>query len=96
MEWIVAEPGISMTRLCSEPVIAEPTSLVFERIEVGEAEDDLPGLLAANAREVVNFEWNAATGELSYRTTTTTRIFSDLEHSSSQGASPAGRNCGSR
>jgi hypothetical protein len=97
MGWLAAEdPATRLAQLCSESLTGQPASLVFERIQPGDPDAELPELLAANAREVVNFEWNAATGELSYRTTTATKIFSDLERSSSRGASPVGLSCGSR
>jgi hypothetical protein len=81
---------------CSGILTDQPARLVFERISLDEADAGHPELLASHAREVVNFEWNAATGELSYRTTTATKIFSDLEHSSTQAASLAGPSCVSR
>lgn len=95
MGWLAAEDS-ALAQPCSEAVTGQPASLVFERIRLGDADTDLPELLAANAREVVNFEWNPATGELSYRTTTATKIFSDLERASTRAASPADLSCVSR
>lgn len=98
MGWLVAadHPALALAQPCSEAVTGQPASLVFERIRLGDADAELPELLAANAREVVNFEWNPATGELSYRTTTATKIFSDLERASTRAASPADLSCVSR
>jgi hypothetical protein len=97
LEWLASDASATaMTQLCSERALGQPASLVFELIQPGDSETEQAELLAAHAREIVNFEWNPATSELSYRTTTATRIFSDLERSSSQAALPAGLSCGSR
>jgi hypothetical protein len=93
--WIVADSASTMAQVCRDTLSAQPASLVFETISLEDADPGYPELPAYHAREVVNFEWNAATGELLYRTTTATKIFSDLEHFSSQDASPAGPSCGS-
>ena len=96
LDALLAQEHGNVAILCGDPVVGEPTTLVFESIQPGDVETELPELLAANAREVVNFEWNPSTGELSYRTTTSTKIFSDLERPSTQTSFQALRSCGSR
>jgi hypothetical protein len=54
--------------------------LVFEMLEPDDMDTDLPRLLATGAREVVHFEWNQATGELSFSTTAASTVFSDLQY----------------
>jgi hypothetical protein len=60
--------------------------LVFEMLEPDDMDTDLPRLLATGAREVVDFEWNQATGELSFSTTAASTVFSDLQNPASMQA----------
>ena len=80
---------------CSQPAAFRTRELVFETVELDDIDAELPRQLAASAREVVAFEWNAHTGELSYNTTAATRVFNDLAPSSPASA-PSGPSCGSR
>lgn len=80
---------------CSQTASLAGRELVFETLDPSEIDADLPRLMASSAREVVNFEWNAATGELGFSTHSTTAIFSDLA-TSSRVSSPSTRSCGSR
>lgn len=82
-----AQPCRQLTRL-------DAPDLVFERLDFPATDPDHPEL-TDSAREVVAFDWNPATGELSYSATATTRVFSDLGYATLASAA-AGRNCGSR
>ncbi len=80
-ELVASSPALVET--CSQRTGQRP-DLVFEILEPDNIEAELPRLLAMSAREVVDFEWHSATGELTFRTTAPTAVFSDLEF-------PAGR-----
>ena len=67
---------------CDQPA-APRAELVFEILEAGDGDDELPRVLATGAREVVDFDWNEATGELTFSTTATSTVFSDLQSVSS-------------
>jgi hypothetical protein len=79
---------------CRQLTTVDAPDPVFEMLEAETADLDGPQL-ADSAREVVAFEWNPATGELSYSATATTRVFSDLGYATLASAA-AFRNCGSR
>lgn len=68
--------------------------VVFETLAAADIDEDLPRLMASAAREVVTFEWNDATGELTFSTDASTEVISDLAPSS-QASSASTRNCGS-
>lgn len=74
---------------CAHRLPAGREELTFEIIPAHEADD--PAVVVAQTREVVDFDWNPATGELSYRTTTATRIFNDLEDSIQRAALSSSR-----
>lgn len=82
---------------CSHSAALAAREVVFETLDAdAEAIDaDLPRLLASGAREVVRFEWNAATGELGFNTQAGTTVFRDLASSSHASSVPI-RSCGSR
>jgi hypothetical protein len=86
--WLIADFAAT-TRLASATVCsdeaASATTLVFERIS---GDEQHPLTVHPADREIIDFEWNPESGELTYRTTTATRIFSDLE----QVASASGAN----
>src|SRR5262245_64604761 len=77
--WIAPELAREPTALtCAQSASVRPRDLVFETIEPGEVDEEEIRLLSMAGREVVSFEWNPATGELSYSTTAPTAVFSDL------------------
>jgi hypothetical protein len=78
---------------CSRPV-TQTRELVFEILDQAEIEQ-LPRHLSVGAREVVDFTWNPDTSELSYSTTTTSPVFSDLA-ANSVATDPTHRTCESR
>jgi hypothetical protein len=78
---------------CAQSAALRAKSLVFETIERGASFDE--ARLASAAREVVSFEWNPATGELSFSTSAPTGVFKDLAASSPAYLRSA-PNCGSR
>lgn len=80
---------------CSQSAALTAREVVFETLDADDIDADLPRLLASGAREVVRFEWNAATGELGFDTEARTTVFTDLA-SSSRASSASTRNCGSR
>ena len=73
---------------------AQVRDLVFETLELDA--DDLRDVeaLAAARREVVRFDWNPATGELTYDTAAPTSVFNDLAPSA--GVSAPVLSCESR
>jgi len=75
--------------VCAHYLPAGREELTFEIIPAHEAHDS--AALVAQSREVVDFDWNPGTGELSYRTTTATRIFNDLEDSIQRAALSSSR-----
>ena len=77
---------------CSQPA-AQPAELEFGMLEADDIDTDLPRLLATGAREVVDFEWNETTGELSFSTTASSAVFSDLGYPASQAAARQRPNC---
>jgi hypothetical protein len=81
-----AEPGQKNARVfaqpCGEVTFHEPRELVFETVEPGDLDADDIRRLAAGGHEVVSFQWNAGTGELTYDTSAPTGVFSDLALSS--------------
>ncbi len=96
--WIAPElvnAALPPVRHCSQSAALSRPDIVFETLDPGEIDEELPRHLANAAREVVNFEWHPATGELSFSTHARTNVFSDLAPSSSIFAASA-PNCGSR
>jgi hypothetical protein len=79
---------------CSQSIALHARELLFETIGPGEGRAS--PLLAHASREMVRFEWNPATGELSYDTDAPTGVFSDLAASSRLSDHPAPSSCGSR
>jgi hypothetical protein len=82
---------------CTQATEPQALELQFEMIEMGE-DPQLPRLAAAGARRTVAFEWNAATGELSFDTDTaaSAAMFRDLENPATRKSSLTARSCGSR
>jgi hypothetical protein len=74
---LVADTPVA--QLCDQRM-GQPAELIFEMLEPDDIDADLPRLLATRARAVVDFEWNAATGELSYSTDAASTVFSDLQY----------------
>jgi hypothetical protein len=91
---LVATRPVPTAQPCMQTAALRTRTLVFETLEPDEGGIDEGALLTAS-REVVSFEWNPATGELSYDTSATTGMFSDLA-ASSPAALRAARSCGSR
>jgi hypothetical protein len=91
-ELVTAAPA---ARPCSQPTALQARDLVFETLEVEDIDAELPRQLATASHEVVAFEWNAATGELSYTTSADAGVFSDLA-SSLPASARSGPSCGSR
>jgi len=87
---LAADPEV---QACSQPA-AHRAELVFEMLDPHDIDTNLPQALATGAREVVDFEWNEATGELSFRTTATSTVFSDLQLPTSQAFARQHLNCG--
>ena len=87
---LVANPRV---QACSQPS-GQRAELVFEMLDPHDIDTDLPRLLATGAREVVDFEWHEATGELSFRTTAASTVFSDLQYPASQAFARQRLNCG--
>jgi hypothetical protein len=95
--WIAPElvASSSGVQKCSQAAAMSRPELIFETLDAGDLDDEAPRQLASAAREVVDFQWNPATGELSFHTHATTGIFSDLAPSSAASAASA-PSCGSR
>ena len=78
--WIAADlvesPAPSPSQTCARTAAVARRELVFETIEL-EAEE-MAAVPDAVAREVVDFDWNPTTGELGFRATARTAVFSDL------------------
>ena len=96
--WVAHELDASPTvdnriQPCNQPA-GPRTELVFEMLEPDDIDTELPRLLATGAREVVDFEWNQATGELSFSTTAASTVFSDLQFPTSQASAPPHLSCG--
>jgi hypothetical protein len=87
---LVANPSV---QTCSQ-LAGHRQDLVFEMLDPRDIDTDLPRLLATGAREVVDFEWNEATGELSFSTTASSAVFSDLQYPTSQASAIRRLNCG--
>ena len=80
---------------CSHSATLVDRELVFETLAAEHIDEDVPHLAASAARDVVTFEWHAATGELTFSTDAGSPVFSDLAPSF-QASSASTRNCGSR
>ena len=96
--WVAPElleaPGLpSSAQACAQPA-AQRAELVFEMLDPADMDADLPRLLATGAREVVDFEWNETTGELSFSTTTASSVFSDLQYPTSRAFARRNLSCG--
>lgn len=79
--WLAAPtPAESRTiaQPCSQLASLEARQLVFEKIRPGDLDADDIQRIAAGTHEVVSFQWNAATGELTFDTSAPTGVFSDL------------------
>jgi hypothetical protein len=94
--WIAPElvAGSLPVQHCGQKTALQSRELTFETLDPRDIDTELPRLLASATREVVTFEWNAATGELAFSTNAASSVFSDLAASSR--ISPSARNCGSR
>ena len=93
---LAPEPlAASIALPCGLTASPEAREIVFERVQPGDVDADDIRQLAKGAREVVSFEWNAATGELTYDTTAPTGVFSDLV-SASEPSAPSPPICESR
>jgi hypothetical protein len=79
---------------CSQTSEPHDLELVFEAIELGEAELDLPRLAATGARRTVAFEWNPATGELSFSGTVPAPGFDHPQGAETQAPALLTGNCG--
>lgn len=95
--WIAPElvAGASPALPCGQAASLARRDLVFETLDPADLDTELPRLLAAGTREVVDFTWNPATSELSFTTTAPTAVFSDLALPG-QASGANSRNCGSR
>lgn len=94
--WVAPELVAAASHLvqpCGQSAAFHARELVFETLDPGERDD--PPAPAAAGREMVRFEWNPATGELSYDTSAPSGVFSDLATSSRISARHS-RSCGSR
>lgn len=94
--WIAPEllPRALPARHCAQVAAIPQRDLVFETLDPRHIDDHLPLITSSAPREVVNFEWNAATGELSFDTHSASAVFSDLAAAQvSSGSLPS---CGSR
>jgi hypothetical protein len=95
--WIAPElvdAATPVTQPCSQSAALHAREIVFETLSPGEPVDDAR-LLATASREMVRFEWNPSTGELSYDTSAAGGVFSDLA-TSSRISGPPPSSCGSR
>jgi len=63
---------------CAHSGSAYRRELVFETLDANEIDPDLPRMIASAKREAVDFEWNAATGELSFSATDNSAVFGAL------------------
>jgi hypothetical protein len=77
---------------CSQLADLRAPELMFEVLDPDRIDADRPQLLVSATREVVTFEWNATTGELSYIATAPTRMFSDLGYAT-QASAAVGPRC---
>jgi hypothetical protein len=95
--WVAPELVVSspLVQTCGQPA-GQRSELVFETLEPDDIDTELPRLMAMAAREVVDFEWHSATGELSFSTTAPSAVFSDLEFPTSRASAHQGPSCGSR
>jgi hypothetical protein len=73
---------------CGQTAALRARELVFETVEVEDIDTELPSHMAATGREVVRFEWNAETGELTFDTTAPSAIFSDLAIATAVSSAP--------
>ena len=80
-----------ITATCSQSTRIQTVDLKFEVLELVEL--DTSGTPLADNHEVVDFEWNPSTSELSYRAGPGASIFSDLAPPSDGEPLPA--SCGS-
>jgi hypothetical protein len=95
--WVAPElvAGSARVQTCSQQA-GQRSELVFETLQPDDIDSELPRLLAMAGREVVDFEWNSATGELSFSTTAPSSVFSDLGLPTSPASAHQGLSCGSR
>ena len=94
--WIAPEllPVPAQALTCAQLAALKQRELVFETLDTRNIDAELPLLTSPATREVVNFEWHAATGELSFDTHSDSAVFSDL--ASAQASSDSLPSCGSR
>ena len=99
--WIAPEivsSGIktpTLAQSCNQESRARARELVFETLAPEDIDAELPRLMAEASHEVVDFQWNPATSELSFDTSAPPAVFSDLAHLAGASAGPAA-SCGSR
>ena len=94
--WIapeLLEPAASITANCGQPTRIQTVDVKFEILELGDVDERADRL--ADNHEAVDFEWNPASSELSYRTSSRTSVFNDLALPS-VGESALAASCGSR
>jgi hypothetical protein len=94
--WIAAElvqSAAPITSNCNQPLRIQNVDLKFEVVDFQDSDSQASPL--ADNHDSVDFEWNPATSELSYRAGTGASVFSDLVPPSAPGGrAPA--SCGSR
>lgn len=95
--WIAPElvADSFQVQTCSQQA-GQRSDLVFETLQPEDIDTEMPRMMATAAREVVDFEWNAASGELGFSTTAPSAVFSDLEYPTSRDSPRQGPSCGSR
>jgi hypothetical protein len=76
-DFAASEAAQAIATPCSQVTTEPDAAIVFERISL--ADDPHSPPVQPASREIVAFDWNPRTSELTYRTTAATRIFNDLE-----------------
>ena len=96
--WIAPElvaKSAPFTAGCSLPTRTRNVELRFEMLDPRDIDSHSPQLSLQDAqREIVKFDWNPATSQLTYRSAAGSNVFSDLALPSDGGPAPA--SCGSR
>jgi hypothetical protein len=80
---------------CSQSAVSQRAQLRFEMLDPADIEEHL-ATPPARTRAVVGFEWDAVSGELSFRSSTGSAVFNDLALPSDASGVLAQAHCGSR
>jgi hypothetical protein len=92
---LVAVQAPPAASACSQSALPQPAQLRFEMLDPADIEEHL-ARPPVSTRAVVDFEWNAASGELSFQSSSGSTVFSDLAPPSDASGVSVQANCGSR